>query len=267
VEFLGQILPDVPQAAVVLGSGLGRFVEVLAPQLSLAYSEIPEIPRSTAVGHAGQLHFVEILETPTVVLQGRCHRYEGYTRQEVTRLIRSLCSMGLESLIVSCAAGGLNPRFQAGDLMAFDSHLDLLGQNFCAEAEAVVQEPLYLKSILKMAEQVAQEEQVPLRRGTYVAVQGPNYETRAEIRWLQALGGDAVGMSSIPEILAARSHGVQTLGLAMITNECRPDTINPASAHQVLEAAAQGEPRFRKLVLSMLARMSGTEGRGVRVES
>ncbi len=252
VSFLNDRLPAIPRAAVILGSGLGSFVDSVEPQVSVPYAEIPGFPISTAMGHAGQLHFVEIFETPVVLLQGRCHLYEGCSRRMATRAVRTLCGLGIETLIVSCAAGGLNPRFSAGDLMLIDSHLDLLGGD-CTEERC---EPVefYPEHTLRRAEQAAIEEQVVLRRGTYVAVQGPNYETRAELRYLRQAGGDAVGMSSIPEIVVARGRGVQVFGLATITNECRPDAPAQTSGAAVLSVAGQSEPSFRKLVLSLLAR-------------
>lgn len=262
--FLAEQLPSPPRAAVVLGSGLGGFLQAVEPLRSIPYSEIPGIPRSTAVGHAGMLHAVEILETPTVILQGRCHRYEGYSRTEVTRLIRTLCFLGIETLIVSCAAGGLNPRFRTGDLMLFDSHLDFLGvdretlqQTYPGASWAAVPD-LYAPNGLTEIQRIAREELVSLQQGTYVGVRGPNYETRAELRFYRQIGGDAIGMSSIPELLAAHQLGVRAIGLATITNECRPDAPDIADAQHVLQAAQSAEPRFRRLVLSLLARLTST---------
>lgn len=210
------------------------------------------------------LHAVEILETRTVILQGRCHRYEGYSRAEVTRLVRTLCFLGIETLIVSCAAGGLNPRFRIGDLMLFDSHLDFLGvdrealQPTYPGASWAAVPDLYEPAGLTDIQRIAREEQVPLQQGTYVGVRGPNYETRAELRCYRQIGGDAIGMSSIPELLAATRLGVRAIGLATITNECRPDAPDIADAQHVLQAAQSAEPRFRRLVLSLLARLSST---------
>lgn len=259
-QFLATRLPASPQAAVVLGSGLGTFVDAIEPACSIPYRQIPGFPCSTAMGHAGCLHWTEIFGMPTVILQGRCHLYEGYSREESTRPVRTLCGLGLQALVVSCAAGGLNPQFDVGDLMLFDDHIDLLGSTkFTGQVQQSLRGEVYSHRWLQRVEEAAREEQLTLRRGTYVAVPGPNYETRAELRMFRQLGGDAIGMSSVPEILAARRRGVNCVGLATITNACVPDVPHQASGEAVLAAATSAEPRFRKLVLSLLARCAAAE--------
>ncbi|MCA8993122.1 MAG: purine-nucleoside phosphorylase [Planctomycetaceae bacterium] len=254
IRLLSRKLPMLPRAAVVLGSGLGKFVNALRPICTLSYSDIPGFPVPTATGHAGKLHLVDLLGLPVAVLQGRCHRYEGHSSPDVTRVVRTMLNLGIEQLIVSCAAGGLNPRFRAGDIMLFDSHIDFLGAH-CSQNGPVLHE-LYPSNTVRHVERVALDEQILLRRGTYIAVPGPNYETRAELRFLRSIGGDAIGMSSIPELLEARRRGINAIGLAAITNECRPDAPETASAEAVIAEAEAAEPRFRKLVLSLLARMA-----------
>ncbi len=260
-QFLAGRLPAPPQAAVILGSGLGTFVEAIEPACSIPYRQIPGFPCSTAMGHAGYLHWTEVFGMPTVVLQGRCHLYGGYSREESTRSVRTLCGLGLQTLVVSCAAGGLNPQFDVGDLMLFDDHIDLLGNaKFSGQNQRSLRGEVYAPDWLQRAEDTAREEQLTLRRGTYVAVPGPNYETRAELRMFRQLGADAIGMSSIPEILAAHHRGVNCVGLATITNACIPDVPHQASGEAVLAAATSAEPRFRKLVLSLLARCAAEWG-------
>lgn len=258
-SFLRSRLPGVPRAGVILGSGLGGFVDCLTPTFSIPFREIPGLPVSTAMGHAGVLHCADMNGSLVLILQGRCHLYEGHSRWTATRAVRALCGLGVQELVVSCAAGGLNPDYRVGDIMLLDDHLDLLGADHQLERPRLAPPPksresLYPIETVRRAEQAALDEGLILRRGTYVAVRGPNYETRAELRFLRAIGADAVGMSSIPEVCAARHRGVTVFGLATITNECRPDNPHKASGSEVLEAAAQAEPQFRKLVLRLLDR-------------
>jgi purine-nucleoside phosphorylase len=256
-----------PPVGIILGSGLGGFVEALTVERRIPYSDLPGWPVSTAIGHAGRLVSGRLENVPLLVMQGRCHLYEGYSLDDVTFPVRVLHRLGVERLIVSCAAGGLHPRFSVGDLMLIRQHINLLRERSSVETGSDPEErsgvgtfpaPLpssapYDDRFAQRLLEIARRQNVPLVRGTYVAVTGPNYETRAELRFLRQIA-DAVGMSTVPEATVAHDLGMRVCGLATITNLCRPD--RPAEtlvdAEHVIQAAAQAEPRFRALVREFL---------------
>ena len=215
----------VPEVAVVLGSGLGGFADRVTQTAVVPYSEIPGFPVSTAPGHAGRFVFGYVEETPVVVMQGRVHLYEGYTPHDVVLPVRLMKAMGAKILFVTNASGGINPGFEVGDFMLIDDHINLQGTNpligpnddefgerFCDMT--FVYDPEMKEAALRAAEKAG----VPLRRGVYIAVTGPSYETPAEIRAFRALGADAVGMSTVPEVIAASHAGMKVLGFSLITN-------------------------------------------------
>jgi len=241
--------------AVILGTGLGELADELAAASAIDYCHIPGFPRSTALAHKGRLVCGELDGAPVMMLQGRCHLYEGYGIAELTLPVRVLAALGVRTLVVTNAAGGLNPDFTIGDVMLIDDHINLQGiARTCLldpAAHGRIARPaarLYDRELAQAAEQIARLENFPLRRGMYVAVTGPSYETRAEYRAFRRLGGDAVGMSTIPEVLTAVGCGLRILGLSTITNVACPDAPKVVSADEVVEVARIARPRVRAIV-------------------
>ena len=246
---------QTPRVAVILGTGLGDLAASMEQEEVIPYAEIPHFPRSTALSHKGQLICGYLRGVPVVAMDGRCHFYEGYSFRDITLPVRTVAQMGAEVLIVSNASGALNPRFRAGDLMLIEDHISVL----CASAISPTQvgqqwtargrlRPMYDTALLELASQTARRENILTRRGVYAAVTGPNYETRAEYRALRRMGGDAVGMSTVPEVLAATDTGMRVLGLSAITNVAGIDAPSKTDAHEVVDTAAEVEPRIRKIV-------------------
>lgn len=257
VATIRQQWGERPRVGVILGSGLGEFVHSLELAAVLPYGALPHFPCSTAEGHAGRLALGTWSGLPVAVLQGRCHLYEGYTREQVTYPIRVLHALGVETLIISCAAGGLARDLHVGDLLVLDDHIDLQFRSHGTACESPRRGGVrvYCAEDVSRLTSLARALSIPARRGVYIAVTGPNYETRAELRFLQRLG-DAVGMSTVPEACLALALGMQVSGLALITNVCNPDRSEPADGDHVLEVARQAQPRFRALVLEFLRALS-----------
>ena len=251
--------------AVILGTGLSGFGACLRQELVIPYAEIPQFPRSTALSHKGQLICGDVQGVPVVALDGRCHFYEGYSFAEITRPVRTAAQLGAEVLIVSNASGALNPKFRAGDLMLIEDHLGVLcaraigasstGQ--CAATRGAHPGSMYDTALIDLAARTARDENILVHRGVYVAVIGPNYETRAEYRALRRMGGDAVGMSTVPEVMAAAEFGMRVLGLSAITNVAGIDAPTQTDAHQVVDSATEAEPRLRKIVERVVISQSG----------
>lgn len=244
---------------VVLGSGLGGLADRVEGAVAIPYAELPGFPRSTAVGHAGRLVLGELFGQPACVLQGRFHLYEGWSPQQAALPVRLMWALGARSMVVTNAAGGLNPSYRVGDLMRIDDHINLMFKNPLVGPNDDSLGPRfpdmsapYDAGLGETAERAARDAGVPLWRGVYVGMTGPTYETRAEIRTLRRLGGDAVGMSTVPEVIAARHLGVRVLGLSVITNVCSPDVQVQASGHAVVEAAGAAADRLTRLVEGVL---------------
>jgi purine-nucleoside phosphorylase len=250
-----------PQLGLVLGSGLGAVVDLLdpAPRLHIPYGEIPEVPVSGVAGHAGELVAGMVGGRPALVLSGRVHAYEGYTHREVTILLRATFQVGLRTVILTNAAGGLNPAFEPGDLMLVTDHInasgdnplfgpniDALGPRFPALTDA------YDPDLASRARAAAQRAAVQLHEGVYLMLAGPNYETRAELRMLRGLGADAVGMSTVPEVIVARHAGVRILAFSLITNKATPEVEVGATHQEVIEMGKLGAGRLLKLLGELL---------------
>jgi purine-nucleoside phosphorylase len=251
-----------PEVAVILGTGLGALAKEIHVELALPYADIPHFPLSTVESHSGQLLFGTLGGRRVIAMQGRFHRYEGYSLQQIVLPVRTLFLLGAKTLIVSNACGGMNPLWHAGDIMLIDDHINLLGDNpligpnlddlgprFPDMSEA------YDQRLQAIAEQTALELKVPLRRGVYLAVSGPNLETRAEYRMLRAMGADVVGMSTVPEVIAARHMGMRVLGLSIITDECFPDALEVANIEKIIATAARAEPNLTRLVVGVLEKL------------
>lgn len=252
------------QVGIILGTGLGGLVEQIATEALIPYEAIPYFPRSTAISHAGQLVCGRLEGVPVVAMEGRFHAYEGYSYQQITFPVRVMKHLGAQSLIVSNACGGLNPQFALGDVMVIEDHINLMGGNPLIGVNDDALGPRfpdmsapYDRQYIDLALRIARREDFVAHKGVYAAVTGPNLETRAEYRFLRSIGADAVGMSTVPEVLVAVHAGMRVLGLSIITDMCLPDALKPADIHEILAVAAAAEPKLRKIVLGVLARMAG----------
>lgn len=249
-----------PRAGIILGSGLGGLAQEIDAEATIDYADIPHFPRVTAMGHAGKLVCGRLGGRPVIAFQGRFHLYEGHSAQTASFPVRLIKGLGGETLIVSNAAGGLNPGFDAGDVMLIDDHANLM---FRSPLVGVNDDALgprfpdmsspYDLDLQRTAQHIAMREGFVLHRGSYFAVLGPNYETRAEIRMLRLLGADAVGMSTVPEAIVAQHAGLRVLGLSTITNICSPDIRTEASGHDVLAVAATAAKKLSAIVRGVVA--------------
>ena len=251
-----------PGVAVILGTGLGGLAREIDVEAAIDYADIPGFPLSTVETHAGRLLLGTLGSKPVVAMQGRFHRYEGYTLQQVTFPVRVLRALGAETLVVSNACGGMNPFWAPGDLVLISDHINLLGDNPLVGPNADelgprfpdMSEP-YDLALQDLAVRVALERRIPLRRGVYVAVPGPNLETRAEYRMLRALGADVVGMSTVPEVIVAVHGGMRVVGISIITDACLPDALEPVDIARIIATAGRAEPSLTELVEGIVAGM------------
>ena len=245
-----------PDVALILGTGLGNFVTAIEQEVQFSYADLPGFPRTTAIGHAGRMICGTINGVRVLILQGRCHLYEGYALAEVTFPIKVVSRLGARTLIVSCAAGGLGANLEVGDLMVIEDHLNLqfppYRAGFGLSDRERRGEAYYDLPYQRTLEHIARRSNIPLTRGVYAAVTGPNYETRSELRFLRTFA-HAIGMSTVPEVTAAHRLGIRVCGIATITNICRPDQASPADGHHVIAMAERAEPRFRTLVTKFLS--------------
>lgn len=252
-----------PRVAIILGTGLGRLVDEIDAESIIPYDEIPGFPVPTVESHSGRLLLGHLSGQPVVAMQGRFHRYEGYSLQEVSFPVRVMRELGAEILMVSNACGGMNPLWDVGDLMLIADHINLLGDNPLIGPNSDdlgprfpdMSEPYDLE-LQRTAMDVAIEEQIVLRRGVYVAVPGPSLETRAEYRFLRMIGADVVGMSTVPEVIVAVHSGMKSLGVSIITDSCLPDALEPASVAEIIRVAGEAEPELTRLIKNVVARLS-----------
>ena len=252
----------VPEVAIILGTGLGALGAAITVETVVEYVDIPGFPLSTVESHSGKLLFGLLGEKRVVAMQGRLHRYEGYTLQQVTFPVRVLRALGASALIVSNACGGMHPEWEAGDVMVIADHINFLGDNPLIGANDSRlgdrfpdMSAVYDETLRAVAHAVARAAKITLREGVYVAVAGPNLETRAEYRMLRALGADVVGMSTVPEVIVASHGGMRILGFSIITDMCRPDALEPVSLEKILAVASGAEPKLTTLVRGVLERM------------
>ena len=248
--------------ALILGTGLGRLAAEIETPVSVEYGEIPYFPLSTVESHAGRLLCGTLAGKTVIAMQGRFHRYEGYSLQQVTFPVRVLHALGAKTLVVSNACGGMHPLWGAGDLMLIADHINLLGDNPLTGPNDDRLGPrfpdmsdAYDAELRVLARAVALARGIELREGVYVAVSGPNLETRAEYRFLRAIGADVVGMSTVPEVIVAVHAGMRVLGLSIITDLCLPDSLEPATVEQIIAVANRAEPRLTQLVTAVLERL------------
>lgn len=256
----------VPEVALILGTGLSGLAERIEAEVVIPYSEIPHFPLATVESHTGRLLLGRLAGRRVVAMQGRFHRYEGYTLQQVTFPVRVMRALGAHTLVVSNACGGMNPLWSPGELVLIADHINLLGDNPLIGPNLDELGPrfpdmsqAYDPALRALAREVALERGIPLRSGVYVAVAGPNLETRAEYRMLRALGADVVGMSTVPEVIVAVHGGMRVLGISIITDACLPDALEVADVAKIIATARAAEPRLTELVTGVLARMPSDE--------
>jgi len=254
--------PHTPDAAVILGTGLGALTRAIEQPSIIEYPEIPDFPVSTVESHAGRLLCGTLAGKRVIAMQGRFHRYEGYTLQQVTFPVRVLRALGVETLIVSNACGALRADWRPGDLMLIEDHINLLGDNPLIGPNddrlgprfPDMSDP-YSESLRALARSVARDLRITLHEGVYVAVPGPNLETRAEYRMVRALGGDVVGMSTVPEVIVAVHGGMRVLGISIITDEAVPETLEATTLEQIIAAANAAEPSLTALVGGVIGQL------------
>ncbi len=249
-----------PRVGIILGTGLGSLVDQIATEASVEYEAIPHFPRSTAVGHAGRLVCGRLQGIRVVAMEGRFHAYEGYSYRQITFPVRVMKALGAEILIVSNACGGMNPHYELGDIVVIDDHINLMHGNPLIGVNDDSLGPRfpdmccpYDPELIRRALAVARRDDFVAHKGVYVAVTGPNLETRAEYRFLRRIGADVVGMSTVPEVIVAVHAGLRVLGLSIVTDLCLPDALKPADIEEILATAASAEPKLRSIVLGVLA--------------
>jgi purine-nucleoside phosphorylase len=262
IKFIQTKTDMKPGIGVILGTGLGGLVKEIKKEIVIDYGKIPHFPVSTVESHHGKLIFGTLSGKKIVAMQGRFHMYEGYDLKQVTFPVRVMKFLGVESLLISNAAGALNPLFQKGDVMIMSDHINLLGDNpliglnddelgprFPDMSEA------YSKELIALAEQAALDLKIRVQKGVYVAMPGPNLETRAEYRFLRTIGADAVGMSTVPEDIVAVHMGMKVLGFSILTDECFPDALKPALLEEILKVAMKAEPKMTAIMKEVVKRM------------
>ena len=262
--FIAGLWSLKPKVGVILGSGLGGATAAITDKVVIPYDQIPHVARSTAHGHSGQLVCGMLEGVPVVVMEGRQHAYEGYPLQQITFPVRVLQRLGAELLIVTNACGGLNPQYRSGDLMVIEDHINLIGDNPLIGINDERLGPRfpdmsapYTPALIDDALAVARRENFVAHRGVYVAVTGPNLETRAEYRFLRTIGADVVGMSTVPEVLVAVHAGLRVLGISVITDMCLPDALEVATVEHILATARSAEPKLRSIIVSAVRSAGG----------
>ncbi len=262
LSYIHSLTTMRPDFMLILGTGLGQLADEMAVETEIPYDEIPHFPVSTVESHAGKLLFGSLGGKDVVAMQGRFHYYEGYSMQQIVFPVRVLKENGADTLIVSNACGGMNPNYERGDIMLINDHINFLGDNplIGPNDEELgprfpdMSEP-YSERLVDIAENVALELSLKMHKGVYLAISGPMLETRAEYRFLRLIGADVVGMSTVPEVLAAVHMGMEILGISVITDECFPDALEPVVIEDVLEAAGMAEPKMTRVIVGVLEKL------------
>lgn len=251
-----------PNYLIILGTGLGHLADEIEVINTISYADIPHFPVSTVEGHAGRLLFGTLGGKEVVAMQGRFHYYEGYTMQQIAFPIRVLKGLSTDMLLVSNASGGMNPNYERGDIMLINDHINMLGDNPLIGPNddelgprfPDMSEP-YTERLIELAERVALEKNIKMHKGVYLALSGPMLETKAEYRYLRMIGADVVGMSTVPEVIAAVHMGMDVMGISVITDECFPDALEPVNIELILEAAGMAEPKLTRIITGVLERL------------
>jgi purine-nucleoside phosphorylase len=262
VDYLKQLNLTQPRVGIVLGTGLGQLVQHIKLEKSIPYHDIPHFPESTVESHKGQLLFGTIGNTPVIAMQGRFHYYEGYTMQEITFPIRVMHALGVQQLMLSNAAGGMNPFFKKGELVLLDDHINLQPENPLRGLNL----PVFGTRFPDMSQPydsflgnkllgAATTKGIYLHKGVYVAVPGPNLETRAEYRFLRMIGGDVVGMSTVPEVIVANQLKLPCAAISVITDECDPDNLKPVSLEEIIAVAGTADKKLSELFVDVISQL------------
>ncbi len=253
-----------PHAGIVLGTGLGGLVREIDVEASIDYEEIPHFPKSTVVGHRGRLVCGLLQGVPVMAMEGRFHMYEGYSLKQITLPVRVFRSLGAELLVLSNAAGGMNPYYRCGDIVVVDDHINLMGDNPLIGVNDDRLGPRfpdmiapYDQKLGEAALEIARRNNFAAHRGVFVGVAGPNLETRAEYRMLRLMGADIVGMSTVPEVIVAAHAGLRTVALSVVTDICLPDALQPVNIEEIIAIANEAEPRLCTLVRELVALDAG----------
>jgi purine-nucleoside phosphorylase len=262
VEWLTEKVIEKPRIGIILGTGLGGLIAEIDIIDQFDYADIPNFPVSTVESHAGKLIYGKINGKYVLAMQGRFHYYEGYTMQQIVFPVRVMRKLGIRTLLISNACGGLNPQFSKGDLMIMDDHINLIGDNPLIGQNLDefgprfpdMSEP-YAQRLIKLAEEIALNNRIKVQKGVYAAVSGPNLETRAEYRFLRGAGADVVGMSTIPEDIAAVHAGMEVFAVSVITDECFPDALQKVELSEIIETANKAEPKLTLLMKEMVERI------------
>ncbi|MAT58953.1 MAG: purine-nucleoside phosphorylase [Melioribacteraceae bacterium] len=259
LEVIRSKTKDNYEIGIILGTGLGGLVKEIQVEHEINYSDLPHFPLSTVESHSGKLIFGRINGKNVVAMQGRFHFYEGYSMKQITYPVRVMKFLGVKNLLVSNACGGMNPLYQKGDVMIISDHINLLGDNpLIGKNEDELgprfpdmSEP-YSKELIQLAEDAALRNGIKVQKGVYVAVPGPNLETRAEYRFLRGIGADVVGMSTIPENIVAVHMGIKVLGISIITDECFPDSLRPVDVNEIISTAMEAEPKMTTIMKEVI---------------
>lgn len=262
LTFIQEHTDERPGYLVILGTGLGHLSNKIEIQDTISYADIPYFPVSTVESHAGKLIFGTLSGKKVVAMQGRFHYYEGYTMQQIAFPVRVLNALSTGTMIVSNACGGMHPNYKSGDIMLISDHINMLGDNPLIGPNddelgprfPDMSEP-YTERLQQLAEKVALDNAIKMHKGVYLALSGPTMETRAEYRFLRMIGADVVGMSTVPEVIAAVHMGMDVLGISAITDECLPDALEPIDIEKVLKAAGVAEPKMTKVILGVLEQL------------
>ncbi|MEM9409661.1 MAG: purine-nucleoside phosphorylase [Planctomycetota bacterium] len=260
VTFIRSQWDSQAKAGIILGTGLGSLVEQIDVEAAIEYGDIPHFPQSTATSHKGRLVCGKLDGLPVVAMEGRLHMYEGYPLKEITLPVRVMKALGADLLVVSNACGGLNPNFRTGDIMMIEDQINLMGDNPLIGINddrlgprfPDMCEP-YTQSLIDRALAIGRKEDLVVHKGVFVAVAGPNLETRAEYRFLRMIGADVVGMSTVPEVIVAVHSSMRVVGFSIITDMCLPDALEPANVEEIIRIAGEAEPKLTKLVTGVLA--------------
>ena len=258
VDYISSRFNKHPQHGIVLGTGSGIVADQIQIDVELDYKDIPGFPKSTALGHKGNLICGSLADQPVVAMNGRFHLYEGHSVDRATLPIRVMQQLGVETLFITNASGGINPNFRSGDIMAISSHIDLMCRTSskssvnCQHERPTARSDRYDTALIEAAKTCARKNDFILHVGTYAGLLGPNYETRAEYRMLRRIGADVAGMSTVPEVYVANLMGLKILGLSVVTNVAKPDVLEETSGQEVVDAAELAAPRIYKIVSEII---------------
>lgn len=249
-----------PRFGIILGTGAGKVAEEIVSEQEISYGDVPDFPKSTAIGHKGQFVCGTLGGADVIAMQGRFHLYEGYSVDQATLAIHTMHKLGVEMLFVSNASGGINPKFSSGEIMLINSHIDFMFRStpqMCAETaqdRPTLLSDAYDKKLIEQAFECSRKNGFNIHQGVYASMLGPNYETRAEYRFLKRIGADVAGMSTVPEVAVAGRYGMRVLGMSIISNVAKPDVLEATSGQEVIDAAGVAAPNLKSIVVNAIER-------------